>query len=132
MTRTAISARFYRRLVVWLLVLASLLSAVLHVIWAERGVAGGMEICTEQGPKLISTASSSAATNSPDEHESVTSRAHCLLCLSASDSIAPPPHSAPHLLRVLTVAQVAVVWDRFAPFTHFAFAPPPRAPPSLF
>lgn len=136
MTRTPISASFCRRLAVWLLVSASLLSAlapaVSHAIGAERGFTGGMEICTDQGPKLVSTASSSATTDSPGGSDSVTSRAHCLLCLSATDFGAPPPQPLPYLLRVLTGAQVAAVWQTVAPFTHFAFAPPPRGPPSLF
>ena len=136
MRHTAIPASFYRHLAVWLLVAAGLLSAlapaVSYGIALGRGSAGGMEICTDQGPKLATTTSSSTTTESTSEPESVTFRTHCLLCLAATDIGAPPPQPLCCLLRVLSGAQLVVAWHTLAPSALFAFAPPPRGPPSVF
>lgn len=121
---------FLRRpLAVWLALLIALLGAVAPTLSHSLVGAGDValvEICTNLGPRWVALPD---APDSPDGQGSALHIEHCPFCLSATHSMAPPPHVSLHDFGVLGEPVVPTLGQAPLFIAQTALVPPPRGPP---
>jgi hypothetical protein len=119
-----------RPLAVWLALLIALLGAIAPTLSHGLVRAGDVplvEVCTSLGPRWV------ALPDSPDSSDGQGSALHiehCPFCLSATHSMAPPPHVSLHDFGVLGEPVVPTLGQAFLFIAQTALVPPPRGPPT--
>ena len=118
-----------RPLTVWLALLIALLGAIAPTLsygLARTGDVPLVEICTSLGPRWVALSDSP---DSPDGQESALQIEHCPFCLSATHSVAPPPHVSLHDFGVSGEPAVPALGQAFLFVPLSTHIPPPRGPP---
>jgi hypothetical protein len=121
-----------RPLAVWLALLVAVLGAIAPTLshgLALKGAVPLVEICTSLGPRWVALSDSP---DSPDGQESALHIEHCPFCLSATHSVAPPPHVSLHDFGVSGEPAVPALRQAFLFVAQAVLVPPPHGPPGIY
>jgi hypothetical protein len=99
-----------------------------------NGLSNSIEICTSQGPRVVSLqgdASADSLASSSPQPETARTLDHCPLCLHAPGHAAPPAHPQPYFVQLDDGVQAHTRSPtHFVPTAPFSRASP-RSPPAL-
>jgi Protein of unknown function (DUF2946) len=98
--------------------------------FAKGGSAGGIEICTTTGPRIV-VLQSGALTDPAPAQDSARTLEHCALCLQTPDHAAPPAHAHTPVLRTTEGVLLGMVETGVAPSNTVYTRATPRGPPDL-
>jgi hypothetical protein len=127
----------HRPWVVWLAVLIAVLGAiaptVTHALMLATGQSTqGVEICTTEGPRWLTTDAAASSDDSNPASGSAATTAHCPFCLQTTDRVALINEPLPYPFLVQDRQRKSTVWQVFLYATEHTVNPPPRGPPGFF